>query len=193
MKPFEFVLIIVSVIIGLALTEFALGVADMIKMHRTANYYWAHMVLGVYGFMSCLNYWGSVYRLKRLKAWTVPQMGIVFLTGMFFYAMTHLVFPSSQNFDYDYKRYFHENIAVIFILMIGFVVFFILESLLVRRSRKFRSYLVGLGFIATIATGLIIANETYRAVLTAILGLMQVYNMYANRVIIYDAEGASSD
>ena len=184
MKPFEFVLIIVSVIIGLALTEFALGVAEMIKMHRTAHYYWAHFVLCIYGFMSCLNYWGTVYRLRHIKRWTVWQMGIVFLTGMIFFSMAHIAIPSTDNFDQDYERYFHENVAVTFILMIGFVIFFMLESWMIRKSRKPKSYLVGLGFIAVISTGVMINNETYRAVLTVVLMLLQAYNMYANKVVM---------
>jgi hypothetical protein len=184
MKPFEFVLIIVSVVIGLALTEFALGVAEMIKMYRTAHYYWAHFVMCIYGFMSCLNYWGTVYRLRHIKRWTVSQMGIVFITGMIFFAMTHIVLPNTEHFDQNYERYFHENMTVIFILMISFVIFFMLESWMIRKLRKPKSYLVGIGFIAAISSGVIINNESYRAVLTAVLMLLQAYNMYANKVVI---------
>src|SRR5690349_244373 len=107
MKPFEFVLIIVSVIIGLALTEFALGMTYMIKVSKTAHLYWPHLIVCFLGFITCLNYWGTVYKLRKVSKWTIPNIGIVFISGMIFYAMTHINFPDPNNFDQNYERHFN--------------------------------------------------------------------------------------
>jgi len=191
MKPFEFALVIVSVIIGLALTEFAIGVADMIKIYKTAHIYWAHILLSCLGFVTCLNYWATLYKLKNVDRWTTLNLVIVVVGGLLFFIMARVMFPDLDSFDNDYRRHFHENIGVLLILNVLFIVFIMLEAFLIRGVRRFQSYLNGIVFISLLLSAILINNEAYTEVLTVIYFAMYIYFMVTSKVAIFDRTGDS--
>jgi hypothetical protein len=45
MGLFEFLMILLSVIIGLALTELLTGVASLLRVRETVRFYWVHVGL----------------------------------------------------------------------------------------------------------------------------------------------------
>jgi hypothetical protein len=188
MKPFEFVLVIISVIVGLALTEFAIGVSYMIQNFRTAHFYWPHITVMLFGLVSCLNYWGTVYKLRKIDAWSIMHIGLVFLSGLIFFIMTKLYFPDPDKFDLDYERYFKDNIKITFALMICFVISFMLEAIVIRKVRQLRKFTIMIVFILAISSGLLIDNHLYVGILTVILLLMQIAYMVRTKTLIADRE-----
>lgn len=188
MKPFEFVLVIISVIVGLALTEFAIGVSHMIINYEAANFYWPYIVLMLCGLMSCLNYWATVYKLRRVQTWTVSYIGIVFLSGLIFFIMTKIYFPDPDKFDQDYERYFNEHVRTIFVLMICFVISFILEAMVIRKVRGFKKFAMMIAFIAVILSGVIIRNSVYVSMLTIVILVMQTIYYSRTGTLVGDKE-----
>jgi hypothetical protein len=188
MKPFEFVLVIISVIVGLALTEFAIGVSYMIINYERANFYWPYIVLMLCGLMSCLNYWATVYKLRKVQTWTVSYIGIVFLSGLIFFIMTRIYFPNPDKFDQDYQRYFHENVRTIFVLMICFVISFILEAVVIRKVRGFKKFGMMIAFILVILSGVIVRNDFYVNILTIVILLMQTIYYSRTGNLVADQE-----
>jgi hypothetical protein len=184
MKPFEFVLIIISVIVGLALTEFAIGVAFMIQHYRTAHFYWPHLVMAAFGIISCLNYWATLYRLRKVESWTVAQIGLVFATGLIFFITTKIYFPDPNTFDLDYEAYFHANVKIIFVLMICFLVVWALEAFKIRKVRQIKKYAIMLVFILMSLSGVLIDNHLYIGILGSVMLFMQVVYMYNVRTLI---------
>ncbi len=185
MKPFEFVLVIISVIVGLVLTEFAIGVSYMVQHYRTATYYWPHNAFLVLGFIACLNYWAALYRLRTVPSWSVPQFGIIVITGLFFSILSQIITPDQDNFDYDYKRYFHENADVLYALLICLVISLVLETYLLKIKARNREWFITMSINISLAlSGLIFANETYQGLVAIILLCGQIYTMYSNRIIV---------
>lgn len=187
MKPFEFVLIIISVIIGLALTEFAIGVSFMIQNYEAAHFYWPHFVLMLTGLIGCLNYWATVYKLRKVQIWSVVEIGIVFLTGLIYFVLTKIYFPTSDRFDLDYEKYFHDNYKKIFILMVCFVMSYSFEALLIRKVRQLKKFTVQIAFIIILLSGIIADNKLYTSVLAVLLFLLQFFYMYKTRIIVTES------
>jgi hypothetical protein len=190
MKPFEFALVIVSVIIGLALTELAIGVADMIRIYRSAHIYWAHILLCTLGLVTCINYWATLYKLRNINRWPTPNLAIVVIGGLLFFILGRLLFPEMSSFDKNYERYFHENVATLLTLNILFIILLMLEAFMIRKVKKLKSYFFGMVFIAILFSGVVIDNKVYREILTVIYFTMYIYFMFTSKVIIYDNEAA---
>lgn len=178
MKPFEFILIIISVIVGLALTEFAIAVAFMIQNYQKIHFYWPHLVFGAFGLISILNYWATVYRLKKVERWTVAQFGLLFATGLIFFIITKIHFPGRDAFNLDYETYFHENIRTILILVICFLLVWMLEAFAIRKVRKINRYTVMLIFILMCLSGVFIDNPLYIGILGSVMLAMQILYMH---------------
>ncbi|SRR5258707_7177444 len=189
MKPFEFVLIIISVIVGLALTEFAIGVAYMIQNYDTAHYYWPYIVLMAVGFMSCMTYWATVYKLRKIPTWTIAHIGLVFSSGLLLFVMAKIYFPDPNKFDLDYEKYFNNNVRTLFSLMICFVISYSLEAIVIRKVRQIRKFVMMFLFVLVTLSGIIISNSLYISVLTIVLFLMQLFYMSRTNFSIADKEG----
>ena len=186
MKPFEFVLVIISVVFGLSLTECAVGFTYIVVNYETVNLYLPHIGLLLLGFLSCLNYWGSIYKLRKVTTWTVPNVGVLFITVLCFYMLTQICFPDPNGFDQDYEKYFNAKIGTILITMICFSVSFIVELLTIRKTRQLKRYSFLLVYILAMASGVVIKNNEYRAYLILVLVIGQLYYMYSTKVLIED-------
>lgn len=186
MKAFEFVLIILSLIVGLSLTEAAIGISYMIQNYRVANFYLPFIAMATTGFLYILNYYSSLFKLRRVAHWNVARIGVVFLTGLVYFTLTQIYFPDQDNFDQDYERYFNENFQIVLTLMISFIISFMLELYIVRQVRKLKAYMLAIVIGLTILTGVVITNKEYWAVLTIILLALQIFNIYWSKLIIKD-------
>ncbi len=188
MKPFEFALVIVSVIIGLGLTELAIGVADMIRIYKSAHIYWAHILLCLFGLITCLNYWATLYKLRKINSWPTPNLMIVVIGSLLFFIMARLMFPNIDSFDKNYERYFHENASTLLVLNIFFIILLMVEAFVIRKIKKIRSYFMGVVFILILFSAIILEIKLYREILIVIYFVMYIYFMFTSKVTIYDNE-----
>ena len=188
MKPFEFVLIILSLIIGLSLTEAAIGISYMIQNYRTANFYLPFAIMAITGFLYILYYYSTLFKLKKVTTWSVPQLGLIFTTGLIFFVLTQIYFPDQSDFDKDYEKYFNENFTVVLMLMLCFTLSYMMELFIVRKVRNPKVYLAVIVASVSITSGIIIDSENYRFVLTIFLFMLQLYNIYWSNLTIRDSE-----
>lgn len=186
MKPFEFVLVITSVVIALALAEFASMVGYMIQNYRVSTLSVPYLALMIAGLAGGLNYWGTVYLLRKVSEWNNLKMGLLFLTGLTYYATARVFIPDPMTFDNDYVQFFHENISTAFAMMICFVFSVVVESLILRKGRPKRWYFIMSIFVLLMLSGIFIDNHQYREVLAFVILALQGVNLAVNRVVIVD-------
>lgn len=187
MKAFEFVLIILSLIIGLSLTEAAIGISYMIQNYKTANFYLPFAVMAVTGFLYILYYYSTLFKLKKVTTWSVPNLGLIFTTGLIFFVLTQIYFPDQSEFDQDYEKYFNENFTVVLALMLCFTVSYMLELFIVRKVRNPKVYFAVIIASLSIASGIMFDNDTYRFILSIFLFALQIYNIYWSKLTINDS------
>jgi len=188
MKAFEFVLIILSLIIGLSLTEAAIGVSYMIQNYRTANFYLPFVVMAVTGFLYILYYYSTLFKLKKVTKWSVPNIGLIFTSGLIFFVLTQIYFPDQSDFDQDYEKYFNENFTVVLTLMLCFTLSYMLELFIVRQVGNSKVYFAVVVASLSIISGIIVSNQNYRFILTIFLLALQIYNIYWSNLTIKDSE-----
>lgn len=188
MKAFEFVLIILSLIIGLSLTEAAIGVSYMIQNYKTANFHLPFVAMAITGFLYVLYYYSTLFKLRKVTKWSVPNIGLIFLSGLIFFVLTQIYFPDQNGFDQNYEKYFNENFTIVLMLMLCFTLSYMLELFIVRQVRNWKIYLTVILSSLFIISGLMVSNQTYRSILTIFLLLLQIYNIYWSKLIIKDSE-----
>lgn len=185
MKPFEYVLVIISVIIGLSLTEFAFGISYMIQNFRTAVYYAPYFAGLIFNFLVILHYWITLYSSREKNHWTVPQIGIVFIQALCYYVLTQIAVPDPTNFNQNYKEYFDTNAAALYAVGVLVCISLLAESCILRRTRPLKWYIItGILFTLTLS-GLLVDNTTFRGLLMMVIILpAQIYNMYVMKVVV---------
>ena len=106
MSLFEFMMIVVSIIVGLGLAEILTGVARLIRDRSSISGYWVHSFLIAIVFTALLQQWWEIWDLQRYSEWTFFG-AVMMLTGpMGLFLIAHLLFPASMR-DADLEAYYY--------------------------------------------------------------------------------------
>jgi hypothetical protein len=107
LSQFEFVIVLLSIIVGLGMTELLTNLARQIKNRDTVKTYWLHTGWVLVVFVALLQQWWESWDLQHVADWTFPML-VHFLAGPIGLFMTsHLLFPdtvANMDFRQHYER-----------------------------------------------------------------------------------------
>ena len=184
MKPFEYVMVIFSVIIGLTLTQFANVVSFMIKDYDVSKLHFPYICLVILGCITCLNHWGALYPLRNRPSWNMATTGLLFLAGLLLYSACIVATPEDVGFDHNYEALFHRVIAKTLAVMVVFVIVLLIDSVMLKRGRSLSWYLLMVSYIVLMISGVVIQNTIYRDVLVVVMLGLQGVNIALNKFTV---------
>jgi hypothetical protein len=107
MSLFEFLMVLVSIIIGLGLAEILTGVAKMIRARATIRPYWVHAVTVVVLFIALLQQWWEIWSLRGHSEWTFTGLLMLLSGPVGLFLMAHLSFPEPAG-GTDLREYYYS-------------------------------------------------------------------------------------
>jgi hypothetical protein len=108
MNLFEFLMILLSLIVGLGLAEILSGFARFLKRDGAREIPWIHFAATLAVFMGLLQTFWESWGLRTVEVWSFPGMVLMLGSPVFLYLMAYVLFPeqpehSSLN-DYYFER-----------------------------------------------------------------------------------------
>jgi hypothetical protein len=100
MSPFEYVIVLVSIILGLGITTILTGLAELIK-HRQLKWYAPYIIWLFLVFVLHIHEWWESYTLKSVEVWKLPMFLFIILYPINLYVLAHLLFPSDLKSDFN--------------------------------------------------------------------------------------------
>lgn len=95
MSTFEFVSVLLSIVISLAIAHLLTGVAQAIKAKKV-RFHWVLAGWQLFVFMLSVDYWFSVWRLRDAPVWTLGFVLTWLLLAAITYITAWLVVPDSD-------------------------------------------------------------------------------------------------
>ena len=117
MSLFEFLMVLVSLIIGLGIAELLTGVARIIRNHQQVRLYWVHSVFVAILFLALLQTWWEIWELRAVPSWTFGGLLMMLGGPIGLFIISHLVFPEPVSGS-DLNAYYFENKKPIFFIAI---------------------------------------------------------------------------
>lgn len=115
MKPFDYVSVIISVVIGLGLSHLLTGLVELVKARRRVRFYWVHLLWVGLAFMGHIFLWWSLWNLRGLQVWNFFSFLLLLLQPVLLFVMAAFLIPKSGPDDHvDLREYFYENHAAVF-------------------------------------------------------------------------------
>jgi hypothetical protein len=106
MTLFEFLMVLVSIIVGLGVTEILTGVALQIRCRGSSQAYWVHSCGVALIFLALLQTWWELWGLHNTPEWAFYSLVLMLVAPAGLYLVAHLIFPEpvkNSNFrDYYY-------------------------------------------------------------------------------------------
>ncbi len=115
MTPFEYVIVLISIILGLGITTILTGVAEMIKHTKLKHLYPPYVIWILLVFVIHIQEWWVSYELKSVQVWTLHMFLFVLLYPIILYVLAHLLFPSGVSREFTAKEFYFQNYPRLFV------------------------------------------------------------------------------
>ena len=97
MSLFEFLMVLVSIIIGLGMAEILTGLARQIRYRESIHGYWVHSVLVAAIFFALLQQWWEIWGLRVVPEWSFNGLVMMLAGPVGLFLIAHLLFPEPMH------------------------------------------------------------------------------------------------
>lgn len=97
MNLFEFLMILLSLIVGLGLAEILAGIARFLKRSGQHEFPWIHGTATLAIFVALLQTFWESWGLRTIELWSFPAMLLMLGSPIFLYLMAYILFPEQDD------------------------------------------------------------------------------------------------
>jgi hypothetical protein len=112
MQLFEFLMVLISIIIGLGVTEVLSGAAGLIRAREAVQWYWIQVVLQIAIFLALHQAWWESWERRLLPEITYGQSLTLLLGPVILFLIAHLLYPDPAR-GADLRSYYYRQAPVI--------------------------------------------------------------------------------
>ncbi len=173
MDAFSYLAVLLSIIIGLAVTQILTGMRGRMLSRATIRRFWPSDLLAIVFLLVLTQTWWAMFDLRQRDSWTFLAFFVLLLQTILIYLQTGLIypdFPPTQPVDM-HAHYFAQR-RHLFSLSIASTLASIGRDLILNHALPHPVNLTfHLAFIAAAITGLLIANERWHKGLVILMAL----------------------
>ena len=118
MGAFEYLSVLISIILALGMTRVLAGVGEMLQARSQRHIYWVHVIWIINLFLYLVVEWWIFYRWRNQQPWTFLLFIFVLIGPTLLYLASILLFPREAALDesVDYKTHYYANHRAFFII-----------------------------------------------------------------------------
>src|SRR5450755_555927 len=112
MDAFSYLSVLLSIILGLAITQVLQGLGRLMAARARVRFYWPPLVLALVMLLGFIQSWWAMFGLRLQSAWTFLAFFVVILQTVFSYLIAALVlpeFPPDGGVDMKANYYSHTR------------------------------------------------------------------------------------
>jgi hypothetical protein len=106
---FDYFAVLISVILGLALTHVLRGLAKLIQMRHETRHYWVHAVLSFNVVIWVLAIWWGMFWWRGLQDWSVGWFYFMVAYAVLQFMWASMLYPPEFPAGLDCEKYFLSN------------------------------------------------------------------------------------
>ena len=117
MGAFEYLSVLISIILALGMTRVLAGVGEMLQARSRHRIYWVHVMWIVNLFLYLVIAWRIFYRWRDQQPWNFYLFLFVLISPTILYLASLLLFPREGGVEtaIDYKAHYYANHRAFFI------------------------------------------------------------------------------
>jgi hypothetical protein len=132
MSPFEYVSVLISIILGLGITQIVTGVADVIQNWRNSRLYLPHALWVLFAFFLHVQEWWVIYDLRFMTDWKLPVFLFIISYPIGLFVLARLLFPPPViNQPATLKEFYYANYTKLFITAVILITLSILDNVFI--------------------------------------------------------------
>jgi hypothetical protein len=167
MDEFSYLSVLLSVILGLAVTQILQGFRGVLLSRARIKVYWPVIAWAVLILLVCIQHWWSMFGMRNRHDWTFLQFTVVLLNTIFIYMIAALVFPDLFGEGViDLKQNFYAHRGWFFSFALGAIVISVCKDLVLGGKLPDPTNLTFHAiFVVMLGSGTFIRRERYHKAL----------------------------
>jgi len=122
MNPFEYLLPLISVIVGLSITDLATSLHRLLRARRRVEWDWLPLATALLALLMVLNAWWRFYRGDSTAAWTVAEFFPVMITLILLFLINAAALPDRVPPEgIDLRAFYESNSSYFWLLFSAFM------------------------------------------------------------------------
>jgi hypothetical protein len=106
---FSYLGVLISVILGLALTHLLVGVSKMIQLRESVRVYWVQVVWTINVILYVLALWWGMFWWNKLQVWTIEEFLFIIGYSIVIFMLASMLFPWDFAAGLDFEQHFFAN------------------------------------------------------------------------------------
>jgi len=115
---FEFLMVLISVFIGLGLTEILTGMANLLRARREVRFYWLHILFQCGVFFALTQQWWEFWNLQEIGEISYLSVLLILAPSIFLFLIANLLYPD-QIRGSDLEEYYYRQASLLWGLVIA--------------------------------------------------------------------------
>lgn len=182
MTPFEYIAVIVSIILGLGIAQIVTGLAHFIHGSNQVKIYWPHLLWIFMVFFLHVQEWWLFYEYKNFTEWKLLIFLFVILYPIGLFIQSRILFPF-DNFDEvtDLKEFYFKNYRTYFLSVAILALLSVVDNIALRGLSWVEQIFQFILIVVMSSIAIFkIRNEWIHKVLSIVLLFMMVAGLAAN-------------
>jgi len=117
MDAFNFLTVMVSIVVGLGLTQLLGGIGNFVQIRRRVRFYWLHTAWVLLLIALHLHMWWSFWVLRQVTDWTYGTFAYVLIGPAMLVIASHVIIPELIDGRIDVERHYYDTRMVFFGLL----------------------------------------------------------------------------
>ena len=109
MTVFEYLGVILSVIMGLGLTHILVGLSKTIHHRNSVKPYWVHTIWAFNTLINIVIIWWGMFWWSNLQDWFFFQFLLLILYAIVLFLLASLLYPWDLPNDFDFEKHFFDT------------------------------------------------------------------------------------
>ena len=163
MDEFSYLSVLLSVILGLAVTQILKGFRGLVLARAQIRIFWPVIAWAFLWLLACVQSWWAMFGMRGIHNWTFEQFSVVLLQTVLTYMVAGLIFPDLFGSEpIDLRKNFFAHRKWFFLLALSVIVTSVLkDAVLSGRLPSPTNLAFHLIFAATLLIGAFTPNERY--------------------------------
>jgi len=117
-NPFEYVSILISIILGLGITQILSSYSDLLYRYKEVKFYWPQTLWIIFILFLHIQDWFITYQLKDKVVWHLPELIFVLLYPVSLFMATKILLPTNEKEEsINMKSFFYSQFPILFYIV----------------------------------------------------------------------------
>lgn len=170
MDAFSYLSVLLSIIIGLGMTQVLTAAGGLIRYRKHVRFYWPPLLWAITVLVIYVQMWWSTFGLRTYQNWTFASFSLVLLEPVCFYLLAAVVLPERiEASGVDLREHYYDQHQWLF----GFLFATVLVSVLKEEALEHRlpqgfNLVFHVYMLVLSVTGIVIRRPRYHEALAVI-------------------------